>query len=186
MATRIEIEKMLKRQVENLAQNTIDQVGDEIARGAKANFNSARWEVPADDPSVIVYNLSSFRWKNDKWYKTIICQGNQVLFIEFGAGVLHGEETSTVYLEGEKKTEHAPRREIGVKELGTYGKQRGKGDSWYYNSDTGREARHTHLVRQNRAGKFVMRTGGIRPIRALWRAMKVALKKLESGRLNLK
>ena len=66
MATRIEIEKMLKRQVENLAQNTIDQVGDEIARGAKVNFNSARWEVPADDPNVTVYNLSSFRWKNDK------------------------------------------------------------------------------------------------------------------------
>lgn len=164
--------KKYEKRIDETQKNVLESVSKDIERNARINFRRAEWEVPADDPSVSVS-----RRKISKNQMEIVCGGDQVLFIEFGAGTLHKEETQTIALVGEVKTELAPRKPPIVS-LGSYGKHMGRGDSWYYNSLTGREARHTHFLRVSRAGLYAMRTGGIRPIRALWRARNIALKHL--------
>ena len=88
---------------------------------------------------------------------------------------------STVGLVGEKETELAPRPK-GIHSIGGYGKHKGKGDYWFYASETGRTSDNARRIRfSHRSGKYTMLTIGIRPVRALWRALHVALKKLEEG-----
>lgn len=181
MATRVEIEKLLKRKVEKLAEQTIEAVGKETARGARQNFNAVKGEIPADDPNISVYELPIVRENQHSWYKTIVCDGNQVLFVEFGAGQHEQNKTSTVGLVGEKQTELAPRPK-GIHSIGGYGKHKGKGDYWFYASETGRTSSNARRIRfSHRSGKYTMLTIGIRPVRALWRAVQVAIRKLEEG-----
>ena len=161
-----------KKYVTDTQKDVLESVSKDIERNARLNFRRAEWEVPADDPRVYVS-----RHILGKDRAEIVCGGDQVLFIEFGAGTLHRTETRSVGIVGEEETELAP-RPSGIVALGTYGRRKGKGDSWHYNSITGREARHTHLLRQSKAGLYAMRTGGIRPIRALWRARGIARKHL--------
>lgn len=161
-----------KKRVADAQKEVLESVSKDIERNAKLNFRRAEWEVPADDPRVYV---SRHIIGNNR--AEIVCGGDQVLFIEFGAGVFHQNETKSVVVVGETETEIAPRPD-GIVTPGNYGQHRGRGDSWHYNSMTGREARHTHLLRQSKEGLYAMRTGGIRPIRALWRARGLALKHL--------
>ena len=128
--------------------------------------------MPADDPNVVVR-----RTKISDHSYTIDCVGNQVLFIEFGAGRHEYTRTRTVGIVDEKETELAP-RPAGITHIGGYGQRKGNDDYWFYNSVSGRESDNNRYVRTSKAGLQAMITIGIRPHRALWRARNVALKKL--------
>ena len=70
-----------KRHIAETEQKVLEAVSKEIERTAKANFRRAEAEVPADDPHVDVS-----RHRISKTQMEIECGGDQVLFIEFGAG----------------------------------------------------------------------------------------------------
>lgn len=159
-----------------------EQVSKDIEKSARSNFNRARIEVPADDPNVVVVRQ---RLSNKE--ALISCSGEQVIFIEFGAGVKHFTRSSTVLQEGAE--ENAPRKAgtgitPSIYNIGGYGKHQGHNDSWVYLSTTGRESLHSHRFGTNMRGEFKMFTSGIRPVRALWRARTNALRRLYSPRLK--
>lgn len=161
----------MEAKVKKLERNIVSDLATEMERSAIKNFKRAEREVPADNPRVDVHK--EYLPANNM--ALVICGGEQVLFIEFGAGSEHYYEGSMVGEKGEK----APRREIGILDVGEYGKHHGKDSSWVYLSETGREALHTHNIGiSNRTGLYRMRTGGIRPQRALWRARNNALRKV--------
>lgn len=59
---------------------------------------------------------------------TLVCEGKDLLFIEFGAGVhYNGSAGSSPHPKGE---------ELGYT-IGSYGKGQGKNDFWFYYADTG-------------------------------------------------
>lgn len=59
---------------------------------------------------------------------TLVCEGKDLLFIEFGAGVhYNGAAGSSPHPKGE---------EMGYT-IGSYGKGQGKNDFWFYYADTG-------------------------------------------------
>lgn len=169
------ITKNMQAKIKKLARNLVYDTSAEIERGAIRNFKRAEREVPADNPEVLVVR-DYFSAQN---VAVVTCGGEQLLFIEFGAGSEHYYEGSMV---SEAKGERAPRKEIGILDIGEYGKHRGKDRSWVYLSSTGREALHTHLIGENGKGQYRMRTGGIRPQRALWRARNNAIRKVIYGK----
>lgn len=178
------ITKKLKQHVDNYCENVITETGNEIERSARRNFNNALDEIPADDPIIRVYSMPTFKGSRG-FQKTILCEGNQVLFTEFGVGVSHSTESSTIVMDNNKQIEYAS-RPAGIVGIGEYGLHRGKDDVWLYKSRNRRESLHSHFAKTNRKGEFIMITSGIRPVRALYRAVGTAFRKLGSGRLKIK
>ena len=167
-----------KRHIAETEQKVLEAVSKEIERTAKANFRRAEAEVPADDPHVDVS-----RHRISKTQMEIECGGDQVLFIEFGAGTREHLKTRSFGIEGEKETEKAP-RPSGIYSIGGYGRHHGRDNYWFYNSVTGRISTNNQYVRTSKAGLQAMLTIGIRPHRALWRARNIALKKLRLNKLR--
>ena len=172
----------LNKDVDDYAKRVIEETGKEIERGAKRNFNKVIGDIPADDPNILVYSMPAIK-RGDRWSKMIICNGNQVLFVEFGAGVSHQTETSTIVMSNNQQIEYAS-RPMGIVGIGEWGSHRGRDDVWFYKSKNGRESLHSHLAKTNRRGEFIMITSGIRPVRGLYRAIGTAFRKLGSGRLT--
>lgn len=171
----------LKRDVDDYSRRVIEETGKEIERGARRNFKNVINDIPADDPTIFVYSFPAIK-KNDSWSKSIICNGNQVLFVEFGAGETHKTETTTVVMDNNQQIEYASRPN-GIVGIGEWGSHRGRDDVWFYKSKNGRESLHSHFAKYNRYNEFIMITSGIRPVRALYRAIGTAFRKLGSGRL---
>lgn len=186
MATSRQIISSLNKKVEDLEKELIRDVAKSVERSTRANFNRAIGEVPADDPFV---SVSSFSFGKSC---AIQCIGNQVLFIEFGAGSQNAQKEKTVYrgdteysrlvLGNEfkfidnKLTEVAP-RPSGIVELGEYGKGLGKNDFWVYRTYNGRVAMGDEIWRIGKDGQSYVKTKGIRPIRALWRGVRSGVRK---------
>lgn len=171
------IEKNLQAKIKKLERSIVNDLATEMEQSAIKNFKRAEREVPADNPRVDVHK----EYLPAQNLALVICGGEQLLFIEFGAGAEHYYEGSMVSEKGEK----APRKEIGILDVGEFGKHRGKDRSWVYLSETGREALHTHDIGvSGRTGLHRMRTGGIRPQRALWRARNNAIRKVIYGRVG--
>lgn len=174
--------KKLNHDVDDFAKRVIETTGKEIELATRRNFNSAIDEIPADNPTIRVYSMPTIKTGNS-WSKTILCEGYQVLFVEFGAGQAHKTETSTVVMENNQEIEYAS-RPSGIVEIGGWGSHRGRDDVWFYKSVNRRESLHSHFAKVNRRGEFIMITSGIRPVRALYRAIGSAFRKLGSGRLK--
>ena len=181
MATSNQIEKMLKKQIEELAEKTVEVVGKEIEQEARANFNKAKFEIPADDPTINVNALPTIKATKTSWYRTIVCDGREVLFTEFGAGIMHSNETSTVVRSGQYDIEYAW-RPVGF-EIGSYGKHQGLNDYWVYRGV--RESKWSQKF-EKKPDQDLIITQGIRPVRALYRAVGNVFRKLGSGRLKIK
>ncbi len=181
----------LKQQHKKLSDSVLEAVSKEIERNAKRNFRQEIENISGDNPYVDVTRTIS------NGEATIECGGEQVLFAEFGAGTnnlyyMNGlgldmlSTRSFQYIDGEP-TEIAPRPE-GIVPLGEYGKKHGRDDFWFrptYNQRTGSK----EALKIKRNGDIDTRyvwTKGTRPIRALWRARNVAIKKLIEGRLDIK
>ena len=147
---------------------------------ARRNFRQNMEMVGADDPFVDVSRIVN----GD--HATITCKGNQVLFIEFGAGagntwneMSDRPTTSSFKMIGGTLTELAP-RPTGIVELGNYGKGLGKNDYWIRPTRTMMlKGRESYVRRADGSIKYgVLWTMGTRPMRALWRARNSALDKI--------
>lgn len=181
MANRKFIEAWCKKKVREIERIITDELPNQIAKDAKRNFKSAEKEVPSADWYVDVW--ASKRGANSA---EVVCGGTQVLFIEFGAGNAHKDETSTVVRSGMYDVEYAS-RPAGIVSIGQFGKGYGKDSSWVFKDvnyiiDNG--VNHTHWLKQNSRGEFIYRTGGIRPVRALYRAIATGVKKITVKRIR--
>ena len=183
MATSREIITHINKLVQKKQQETLNKVCNETQKQAQRSFNRAKPEVPADDPNVMVYQSPTFYVDNATIGRKVICEGNQVLFIEFGAGVHHKLETSTIVVSGNEDVEWASRPK-GIVGIGEYGHGFGKDDYWFYKSKTGRGSINSEQVRYNfNKNTYTMITIGIRPVRALYLAIGLSFRKLLGGKL---
>lgn len=184
MATSVEIINHINQLVKKKQQETLDKVCKETQLQAQRSFNRVKPEVPADYPDVVVSQSSTFYVDKETIGRKIICQGSQVLFIEFGAGIKHKTETSTIVNDGSGDIEWASRPQ-GIVGIGEYGKGYGKNDYWFYKSQTGRGSTNSEQIRYNpKNNSYTMITIGIRPVRALYLAIGLAFRKLLGGKLK--
>lgn len=91
---------------------------------------------------VIDENIASAAGDSDKGHNTyikinsfgsysqaeLICEGSDILFIEFGAGIHYNGSAGS--------SPHPKGQELGYT-IGSYGQGKGKNDFWFYYSDTG-------------------------------------------------
>ena len=206
----------LRKDIDKVAYKVVNAVADDVEKNAQINFDRAIPDVPADYPEVVVSSSGTTYTGKTSIGRTIYCRGNQVLFIEFGAGVqnkmtqqsviahsrvanLGTKDQKVVWVRGRDKDipargfsfsgnalhEEDPRPQ-GIVGLGEYGRHLGKNDFWIYLSASGRVANGDERWGMNRRGEFKIKTTGIAPVRALWRARNGALNKLFSGRLRLR
>lgn len=172
----------LEKRVDEVATNAVNKVTDYAVINAQRTFDRFMIEVPADDPIVDVFSTHLLK-EGTTYSRTIECRGDQVLFIEFGAGKYYytGDTEVRLYQNVIPNIKPRPNEIYGI---GEYGTGRGKDDLWFYKSDTGRESENAHLVKYNRAGDPIMVTHGNRPARALYRAVGMAMRRLLGGKLK--
>lgn len=186
MATSRQIISSLNKKVEDLEESLIRDIAKSVERSTRSNFNRTIPEVPADDPFV---SVSSFSFGKSC---AIQCIGSQVLFIEFGAGIMNRMKSIDVYrgdtvyskdivgngfaFVDNAITEVAP-RPSGIVPLGEYGKGLGKNDFWVYRTYNGRMAMGDEIWRIGKDGQSYVKTYGIRPIRALYRGVRSGVRK---------
>lgn len=171
------VELWCKRKVQEMKNKVIDDLSNDIERTARLHFNRAVKEVPADDPYVVV----SKQIKGNSF--TITCSGEQVLFIEFGAGITHSTKTSTVLTDSNNILLEYASRPYGIVGIGEYGHHYGKNDWWIYLSTTGRVSKNTTRFGMNNRGEFKMKTSGIRPVRALYLAVGSGVRKITQRKI---
>ena len=116
----------------------------------------------------------------DTYSRSISATGNQVLFIEFGAGKYFYTDTATRMFKGVMPND----RPSSIFDIGGYGQHRGLDDVWFYKSQTGRESENAHWVKNNRNNEPIMITHGNRPARAMYLAVGMAIRRLLGGRLK--
>ena len=172
----------IKKEVDKQTQEALNRVVNYATTNTQNSFDRFYDEVPADDPFVFVKNTPMVQLNNHTWARTIKCTGNQVLFIEFGAGKYYYTNVETRMYS--KYLGYMNDRPIGISNIGEYGYGFGKDDVWFYKSQTGRESENAHLVKYNKSGKPIMITHGNRPARALYRGVGLAIRKLVGGKLK--
>lgn len=161
----------LKERANYLARSAVEEISRDMELDAQKNFNRFAREVSADDRFVSVH-----RDKMGDYEATIICQGNQVLFIEFGVGIMNDKDISGRYDYWQRPIINGI---YPYNELGFYGKRRGKDDFWvrpakYINRSAGETSVHD---KNGNVRQGVAWTKGHRPARALWRSIFSALQK---------
>lgn len=172
------IKKWCLKKVKDIEKLIAVDLPKDIEKTARLHFNRAVKEVPADNPYVVVSSNTNGK------SATIYCLGEQVLFIEFGAGIKYSTHTSTVLTDSENHQVEYASRPAGIVGIGEYGQGRGKDDSWKYLSRTGRESLHSHIYSQKASGETLMITSGIRPVRALYLAVNSGVKKITTKKLR--
>lgn len=176
MSTSKFLQRLAESKIKKLEIEAVEQVAKDIEKDARRNFRRATNEIPADDQYIDVQRIV-----DSKTQQSVVAIGTQVLFVEFGAGIAHSTETSTVGFNGSNIQKDRAERPVGIYDIGGYGQHRGLDDVWFYRSTSGRESKHAHLIGYSGSG-YKMVTSGIRPIRALWRARNSALSKLSGKR----
>ena len=165
--------KNLKERADFLSRQAVEEISKDMELDAQKNFSRFAREVSADDRFVSVH-----REKKGDYEASIICQGTQVLFIEFGVGVRNATSSRD-------NAEAQPRPVINgqypANRLGGYGKGRGKDDYWVRPAQSiNANAGETPVLDRNgNVRKGVAWTTGHRPARALWRARFSALQKFK-------
>lgn len=172
----------IKKQVDTQTQEALNRVVEYATTNTQNSFDRFYDEVPADDPFVIVKNTPLVQLNKHTWSRNIKCMGNQVLFIEFGAGITYYTDVEARMYS--KYLGYMNDRPNGVYNIGEYGKGFGKDDVWFYKSQTGRESENAHLVKYTKGGSPIMVTHGNRPARALYRGVGLAIRKLAGGKLK--
>ena len=154
----------LKGDVQKIPNIVVEAVSKDMAQTAQRHFNTDLNDVGADDPYVVVSRSVNGNSAE------VRCTGNQVLFIEFGAGKYYYTGDTEVRLYQGVIPNIKPRPstidDIGHYHLARWGRSRGLDDLWFYKSDTGRESENAHLIKYNRNGDPIMLTHGNRPARA--------------------
>lgn len=175
------IEAWCNKKVKDIKKAIVNDLSKDIEITARRNFARAVPLIPASDTFIDVWAI-----KNDDSFK-IICGGTQVLFVEFGAGITHSTETSTVLTDSDNRQVEYASRPKGIVGIGGYGKHLGLNDKWYFSdvnlvAETGKN--HTTMVKATSTGKFVYITEGIRPVRALYLAVNSGVKKLTTKKIR--
>ena len=93
------------------------------------NENVAAAQGDSDKTHNTYIKINSFQ---DYAQATLVCEGSDILFIEFGAGVHYNTSPGT--------SPNPKGAEMGYT-IGSYGKGNGKNDSWFYTADTGESVR---------------------------------------------
>ena len=179
----LKVIKNIEKKVDVQTQEALNRVVEYATLSSQNSFDRFFDEVPSDDPYVFVRNTPITQITKTQWSRSIECAGNQVLFIEFGAGVYYYTGDLEARLYG-KYLGNLPPRPSSIYNIGGYGKGRGKDDLWFYKSKTGRESENAHLVKYNKNGEPIMITHGNRPARALYRGVGMALRRLAEGKLK--
>lgn len=161
----------LKERANYIAREAVEEISKDMEIDAQKNFSRFAREVSADDRFVSVH-----REKQGDYEATIVCQGTQVLFIEFGVGVMNETDSRD---KNEKQQRPTIDGAYPANVLGGYGKGYGKDDYWvrpakYVNRSAGETNVHD---RNGNVKQGVAWTMGHRPARALWRARFSALQK---------
>lgn len=165
--------KNLQTRADYLARQAVEEISKDMEIDARKNFTRFASKVSADDRFVSVN-----RTKNGDNSATIICQGTQVLFIEFGVGIMNETHSRDV---AEEQPRPIINGESPYNELGFYGKGYGKEDFWIrpakaINRSAGESSVHD---KNGNARQGVAWTKGHRPARALWRARFSAIQKFK-------
>lgn len=169
------IEAWCKKKIKDLERVIVDDLPKEIAKDTQRNFNRVVDEIPADDPKVSVIVQ-----KHSNNEASVVCSGNQVLFVEFGAGNKYKTKTSTVVRVGQSDVEYAS-RPAGIVGIGEYGQGRGKDDYWIYRGTRVSKNSQKFLKKPN---KDLIITQGIRPVRALYRGIASGLRRITTKRIR--
>ena len=192
----IKVVKNLQSKVDYQTEEALKRVIEYSTREAQSNYNHFIREVPADDPYVWVKHDPITKSSDTRWTSKIECVGNQVLFIEFGAGEYYYTEAETRFyqnLVGNPRPSSIyriggyinPNKLAYLSETQkTLYTSRGADPLWFYKSKTGRESQNAHLVKYNSSGEPIMITHGNRPSRSLYRAVGMALRRLAGGKLK--
>lgn len=184
----LNVVKNIQNKIDSQTVEALNRVVNYTTEHAQQSFDRFVIEVPSDDPYVWVKNTPIAKLGKTKYTSTISCIGNQVIFIEFGAGVYeYTESEAKLYQKALGGLDHrgTPRvDDIGHYHLAKWGRSRGLDDVWFYKSQTGRESETAHLFRYNLAGEPIMITHGNRPARALYRAVGQAVMRLARGKLK--
>ena len=178
----IKVVDKIQKKVDDQTQEALNRMVDYATASAQRTFDNFTIEVPSDDPYVWVISSPLEKKSKRVWGRSIRCIGNQVLFIEFGAGVyFYTEVEARIYQRYLGGLDHKGNVPPYVPK---WGRSRGLDDLWFYKSQTGRESETAHLVKYNRAGEPIMITHGNRPARALYRAVGMAVMRLARGKLK--
>ena len=82
----------LQGDINKIPHIVVDAVSKDMAQTAQRHFDKAVPDVPADDPNVVVSRSVSGNTAE------VRCSGNQVLYIEFGAGHMNASRNTSDYL----------------------------------------------------------------------------------------
>ena len=200
MATADEIERNLVKKLEMSRNRLLNDFVEKVASTTQKTFNKYEVEVSADNPHVSVHTSPFHKESEDKVSRSVICSGEQVLFIEFGVGYNNSLIKSTVSDDGKKvrwggKTgnqgaygfeeggvDEIYPRPAGIVPLGFYGKGLGRDDYWIRPSAFGIPNTHigeSHVHRADGSVRTdVVWTAGHNPLRALYRAVRNAEKNI--------
>lgn len=174
--------KKYQKLIDERTKTSLEKVVAYATKQAQNSYDRFVFEVPADDPYVWVKNTPIVKAKDTTYASSISAIGNQVLFIEFGAGITYNKETSPIVrmYQSFMPNDRPPK----IYNIGEYGSGRGKDDVWFYKSKTGRESENAHLIKYNSHQEPIMITHGNRPARALYLGVGMAIRRLLGGRLK--
>lgn len=179
-----------QKEIDKITKNALNEVVDYATTQAQNGFNNFIGEASTDDPNVTVKSSSIKRETKSAFSRKISCYGSQVLYIEFGVGLMPYNETEArMYRNVMLDSNGVPisLRPHGIDPIGTRGKGYGSQDKWIRPSTTGEPQcvgeGHVHIKDKygNDTGKVrtdVVWTEGHRPARALYRAVGMAIKRL--------
>lgn len=136
MAKKISIslsEKSIQNAIKELNQykNDLKRKNDEFVKHLAElgipiiNQNIASAAGDSDKSHNTYIKINSF---GDYSQATLVCEGRDLLFIEFGSGVFYNGSAGT--------SPHPKGAELGYT-IGSYGKGQGKNDFWFYYADSG-------------------------------------------------
>ena len=176
-----QIHKYLLKKIDELTKNALNKVVEYATNQAQRSYERFMIEIPADDPYIFVVNTPLVQ-NNTTYSRSIKAVGNQVLFVEFGAGKYYNTNPSNIthLYQGFMPND----RPSTIYDIGGYGKHRGLDDVWFYKSQNGRESENAHLIKYNRNGDPIMITHGNRPARALYLGVGNAIRRLLGGKLK--
>lgn len=184
-----EVEKILAGRIDLLAETLVYKSVQKATKDTQSAFNRFEEQASTDYPQVTV--TCSLPTKTNGVYEgQVICQGNQVIFLEFGVGVSNrfiptndGNDKPARGFNFQTGREEAP-RPAGVVGLGQYGKGHGKQEYWVRPSATGipkTNIGEQEVHKRDRDGNIigvrtdVVWTRGHPPARALWYATQNAI-----------
>lgn len=191
--TSAEIERYLLKSIERTRDSILTKIVEKTTRDAQKNFNAFEVQASTDNPKVSVHH-GSYQKSLDEISCEVYCYGDQVAFIEFGVGYNNslikangsvgvgswggksGNQGAFGFAEGglDETSIGGTRSQLGIHELGHYGKGLGSDDVWIRPSMFGipnEYAGESHVHKKDGSVRTdVVWTVGHNPARALWRA----------------